>query len=60
MKKWDDLDVLERFKLLNSCEKSFYPTEGTIVRLDYVKTIYNLLYELDEEAALAATRPLFG
>jgi hypothetical protein len=45
MKKWDNLNILEKMKVMDSLEKSFHPTEGTLLRLYYAKEIYDLTYE---------------
>jgi hypothetical protein len=45
MKKWDNLNILEKIKVMDSLEKSFHPTEGTLPRLYYAKEIYDLTYE---------------
>ncbi len=45
MKTWEDLNILEQMRVMDSLEKSFHPTEGTLPRLYYAKEIYDLTYK---------------
>lgn len=45
MKKWDDLTALDRAMLVRAAENSFNQCESTFERIEYVKSIYNAIYE---------------
>jgi len=45
MKPWYKLNTVEIFNMIESCESSFHKSEDTLTRLNYVKTIYNLIYK---------------
>lgn len=45
MKKWEELNTLERFDIIEACDNMFHKTEGTLTRIEYVKAMYDLIYE---------------
>lgn len=55
MKKWSELDALERFRMMEACDKSFHPTEDTTARLEYVESIYNLIYDMQVKTRMSET-----